>query len=278
MWADWSTDLWVESIGDLLGDNPQLAEIFEQLGGAAGIVDAYFATVMGILALVTTAFAIRTVLRLRAEEESLRADVVLATAVKREQWVRSHLLFAVVGPLVMLAAAGTVAGLTHGALVGDVAGQAPTVIGEALIQIPAVWVVLGVAVALFGLVPRLTPVSWGVIVASLLLGQLGQILQFPQWALNLSPFSHIPRLTSGDFDSSALVVLTAIALILTAVGVGGFRRRDVMALSHPTRERRVRGTAAYCAGMRPATAIAILILLVLILVAGAFQLRAILIG
>ena len=218
-----------KSIGDLLGDNPQLAEIFQQLGGAAGIVDAYFATVMGILALVTTAFAIRTVLRLRAEEESLRADVVLATAVKREQWVRSHLLFAVFGPLVMLAAAGTVAGLTHGALVGDIPGQAPRVIGEALIQIPAVWVVLGVAVALFGLVPRLTSVSWGVIVASLLLGQLGQILQFPQWALNLSPFSHIPRFTSAGFESSALVVLAAIALILTAIGVGGFRRRDVMA-------------------------------------------------
>jgi hypothetical protein len=36
--------------------------------------------------------------------------------------------------------------------------------------------------------------------------------------------------------------------------------------------------AAYCALMRPATAIVILVLLVVILIAGAFQLRAILTG
>ena len=75
--------------------------------------------------------------------------------------------------------------------------EAPKVVGAALIQIPAVWVVVGVAVALFGVLPRFTSLSWGVLVACLLLGQLGQILQFPQWALNLSPFSHIPTTAGG---------------------------------------------------------------------------------
>lgn len=218
-----------DSIGDLLDDSPQLAAIFEQLGGAAGITDAFFATSMGILALIATAFAIRTVLRLRVEEESLRADVVLATPSPRLRWVRSHLLFAVFGPAVMLAAAGTVAGATYGAIVGDIGGEAPKVLGAALIQIPAVWVVVGVAVALFGLVPRLTSVSWGVVVVSLLLGQLGQILQFPQWALNLSPFSHIPRLPAADLEIAPLLVLTTIAVIVTAIGMGGFQRRDIVA-------------------------------------------------
>ena len=83
----------------------------------------------------------------------------------------------------MLSVAGAVSGATYGAIVGDVAGQARKVVGAALIQVPAVWVVVGVAMALFGLLPRLTSVSWGVLVVSLLLGQLGQILQFPQWSL-----------------------------------------------------------------------------------------------
>ena len=56
----------------------------------------------------------------------------------------------------MLAAAGAVSGATYGAIVGDVAGEARKVVGAALIQIPAVWVVVGVALALFGLLPRLT--------------------------------------------------------------------------------------------------------------------------
>ena len=217
-----------DGIGDMLDESPQLTEIFEQLGGAAGITDAFFATAMGILALIATAYAIRSVLRLRVEEESLRAEPVLATATPRLRWVRSHLVYAVAGPVVMLTLAGAVSGATYGAIIGDVAGQARQVIGAALIQLPAVWVVVGVAMALFGVLPRLTSLSWGVLVASLLLGQLGQILQFPQWSLNLSPFSHIPRLPSADVNVVPLLVLTAIALFLTAAGMRGFQRRDVM--------------------------------------------------
>ncbi|MEX0666965.1 MAG: ABC transporter permease, partial [Acidimicrobiia bacterium] len=216
-----------DGIGDMLDESPQLAQIFEQLGGAAGIIDAFFATAMGILALIATAYAIRSVLRLRVEEESLRAEPVLATATPRLRWVRSHLVYAVVGPVVVLALVGAVSGATYGAIIGDVAGQAQKVAGAALIQIPAVWVVVGVAMTLFGVWPRLTSVSWGVLVTCLLLGQLGQILQFPQWSLNLSPFSHIPRLPSAEVDVVPLLVLTAIAVVLTAVGLRGFQRRDI---------------------------------------------------
>ena len=217
-----------DGIGDMLDQTPQLAEMFEQLGGAAGITDAFFATAMGILALIATAYAIRSVLRLRVEEESLRAEPVLATATPRLRWVRSHLVYAVLGPVVMLSLAGALSGATYGAIIGDVAGQAQKVMGAALIQLPAVWLVVGVAMALFGVFPRLTSVSWGVLVACLLLGQLGQILQFPQWSLNLSPFSHIPRLPSADVDVVPLLVLTAIALFLTGIGMRGFQRRDIV--------------------------------------------------
>jgi len=218
-----------DSIGDLMDDNPQLAEIFERLGGEAGITDAFFATAMGILALIATAYAVRSVLRLRVEEESLRADPVLATATPRLRWVRSHLVFAVFGPVVMLAIAGIVSGATYGAIVGDVIGEVPKVVGAALIQLPAVWVVVGVALALFGVLPRLTSLSWGVLAACLLLGQLGQILQFPQWVRNLSPFTHIPKLPSADLEIAPLLALTTIAVIFMAIGMGGFQRRDVLA-------------------------------------------------
>lgn len=217
------------SIGDFLDDSPQLAQIFEQLGGSAGITEAFFATAMGILALVATAYAIRTILRLRVEEEGLRAEPILATATPRLRWVRSHLLFAVIGPVLMLAAAGAVAGATYGAMVGDIAGETPKVMGAALVQMPAVWVVAAVALALFGVLPRLTSLSWGVLGACLLLGQLGQILQFPQWALNVSPFSHIPRLPAADLPIAPLVILTVIASLLAVVGLAGFRRRDILA-------------------------------------------------
>ncbi len=216
-----------DSIGDLLADNPQFAEFFELLGGERGITDTFFSTAMGILAIISSAYSIRAALRLQVEEEGLRAEPVLAAAVRRRSWALSHLSFAFLGPIVMLAIAGLAAGATYGAISGDLAGETPRVLGAALIQIPAVWVVAGVATALYGLAPRLTSVSWGVLVAFLVFGQLGQILQFPQWLLNVSPFSHVPTLSSGDLAIAPLVALAAIAALLVGGGLGGFQRRDI---------------------------------------------------
>jgi ABC-2 type transport system permease protein len=218
-----------DSVGGFLGDNPQLKEIFEQLGGEAGITEAYFATAMGILALIATAYAVRSTLRLRVEEESLRADSVLATTTPRIRWAGSHLVFAVFGPVLILAAAGAVAGAIYGTIIGDIGGQVPSVFGAAMIQIPAVWVVVGIAVTLFGLAPNYSDSIWGVVVAFFLLGQLGRILQFPQWTLDLSPFSHIPALPADELTVTPLLILTSLALVLVVIGLAGFQRRDVAA-------------------------------------------------
>jgi ABC-2 type transport system permease protein len=56
---------------------------------------------------------------------------------------------------------------------------------------------------------------------------LGQILQFPQWTLNLSPFTHIPLFPAQDIQAAPLVVLAAIAVVLLGAGLVGFRRRDI---------------------------------------------------
>jgi ABC-2 type transport system permease protein len=151
----------------------------------------------------------------------------LATATPRIRWAGSHLVFAVLGPVLILAVAGAVAGFVYGLSIGDVGGQVPRVVEAAMIQLPAVWVVVGVAVVLFGIAPRYSDAIWGVLVAFFLLGQLGRILQFPQWALNLSPFSHVPALPADELTVTPLVVLASLAVVLLATGLAGFQRRDV---------------------------------------------------
>ncbi len=216
-----------ESVGDMLEGNPQLLEIFEQMGGEQGLTDTFFSAAVGIIAIVTSAHAIRAVLRLLVEEEAQRADPVLATATPRVKWAWSHLWFGILGPAVILAVAGAVAGATYGAIIGDVGGSAVRVLGSAMLQLPAVWVLTGVTMALYGLAPARADLSWGVLVLCLILGQLGQILQFPQWSLNLSPFSHIPLYPAEEIEVLPLLVLTGIAAALIATGLVSFRRRDV---------------------------------------------------
>ena len=67
-------------------------------------------------------------------------------------------------------------------------------------QLPAVWLLATVTVALFGLAPRFSPAAWAVLVGFIALYMLGSLSGFPQW-LNLEPFSHIPRVGAGSFTA-----------------------------------------------------------------------------
>ena len=211
------------NVDELMSGNPQLAAVLEALGGTEAITATFFAFTAGILALFASAYSVRTALRLRVEEENQRAEPILATATPRAAFMASHLLVAIAGSAVMLGVGGVIMGATYGANVGDVAGQLVSVSATVLGQVPAVWVITGAAAALFGLLPRLTSLAWALLVACLVVGQLGQILRFPQWLLNLSPFTH---LTAGS-GFLPVAVLLGIALVLLGAGFGGFRARDL---------------------------------------------------
>jgi ABC-2 type transport system permease protein len=183
-----------EAASDIVNDNPQLETLFERVGGQAGLADAYLSAIIGILGLAASGYALQATLRLRSEETAMRAEPLLATAVGRLRWATSHLLFAVVGPAVTLATASLAAGLTYGLSTGDMGEELPRVLARALVQLSAFWVLAGIAAALFGLLARLTFLSWAALGAFVLLNLFGEILQLDQWMLDFSPFTHIPDL------------------------------------------------------------------------------------
>ena len=212
---------------DLLTGNPQLEEVMAKIGGAGAITDMLLST-MGVLAgLIVGGYSISAALRMSSEETAGRLGPVLATAVGRAGWMVGHLLFVVIGPLVLLATAGLVAGVINGALTGDMASGTASAFGAMVVQTPATLVLGGLAVLLFGWLPRLTSLAWAALVVALLLGQLGELLQLPTWLMDVSPYSHIPLVPTQDVRWAPLLVLTAVAAALIGVGIVGFRRRDV---------------------------------------------------
>jgi ABC-2 type transport system permease protein len=96
-------------------------------------------------------------------------------------------------------------------------------------MVPAVWVLIGVAVALFGLLPRGMTAAWGALAACFLLAYLGPLLSLPDWIMDISPFNHVPLLPAEDASPGPLLALSAAALTLIAAGLIAFRRRDVSA-------------------------------------------------
>ena len=217
----------VHGIGDEIGSSQTVRDIIARLGGSQGVEQAFLNTAFSMVGLGAAAFSISAALRMYAEESDDRAETVLTGAVGRIRWAASHLIFAFGGPVVALFASGVIGGLSYGIAASDMGGKFPQALEAAMIQIPAVWVFTAITVLLFGLLPRWTPVAWGVFTAGVAIYLLGSISGMPQWVLDLNPYGHLPKLPAEDFRAMPVIVLLLLALVITAIGLAGWRRRDL---------------------------------------------------
>ncbi|MEU7721719.1 ABC transporter permease [Streptomyces tibetensis] len=211
-----------EGAAELVGDNEGARRIIERMGGQSGLTDAFLASMIGMLGLVATLFIVSSVLRLHGEETSGRAEPVLANAVGRLRWAAGHLMIAFGGAALIMLLAGLGFAVGYGRQTGPV-------LGACLAQLPAVWVVGGVAVLLHGALPRAAMAAWGVAGAVLLIGWVGPALDVPQVVLDVSPFGHLPKLPGGSMEWGPALTLTGVAVVLVAAGLTALRRRDMTA-------------------------------------------------
>lgn len=216
-----------EGVTDLLADNPTLREIIDQIGGSTVLTDAFLASIFSVFGVVVAAHAVQAVTWLRTEEIAGRVDPILATATPRPSWLGSHLMVGLTAPVLDLVVVGAAAGVGYGATVGDIPGQVPRLIGAALVQLPAVVVIVGLALALFGLVPRVTWIAWAVLSTSVILTLLGNAIGLDPFFIKLSPFSHLPQAPGAETTLGPLLGLSVVAAALIALGFIGFQRRDI---------------------------------------------------
>ncbi len=210
---------------DQIASSPGIEDMLRKMSGGNGsVLDAFLGTELRFMAVGAAAYGIASALRLRGEESSGRAEAVLATATSRPRWVASHVLVAALGSLWLLFVVGTCAGAAAASTSEAGIGA---VLGAALATWPAVLVCVGLALALFGVLPRVSLLAWGLLAVFLLVGELGAILKLPDWMMGLSPFDHLGTLPGGDADAAGLVGLLVVTVAALAVGAAGFRRRDL---------------------------------------------------
>jgi ABC-2 type transport system permease protein len=207
--------------------SPEARDFVAKLGGSTVLADAFQSVEFGFMAVAMAALGVSIVMRLHAEEEAGHAEQILSTSVSRTRWLMSHVLVAVAGTSVMAILLGLASGLATGVQTGRYGGIA-TSIGAAAVYLPAIWLVTGLVIVLFGLLPRWTSLAWGLLVAFLLLGEFGRLLDLPDWVMQLSPFAHIPQLPGAAMSWTPIVMLALLAALLVVAGGAAFRRRDLM--------------------------------------------------
>ncbi|MFI1386615.1 ABC transporter permease [Embleya sp. NPDC020886] len=214
---------------DVLTDSDRVREIMADLGGSQDMADAYVSSVVGVFGIMAAVFALTVIVRARAEEAAGRIELVFAGTPSRARWLLGHLVFAVLGAVLILVAAGFGMGLSAGLGAHDVAATLGRVFGAVFVQLPAVLLIVALAVLLFAAVPRWTAAGWGLLGLFAFLTLVGPQLKVSQYVLDLSPFSHVPKLPGNAVPATPLVVMGALALVGVAAAVTAFRRRDLLA-------------------------------------------------
>jgi len=94
--------------------------------------------------------------------------------------------------------------------------------------LPPALLFLSLAALAFAVVPRAsTGIAYGLVLVAFLWELFGSLLDVPAWTLDLSPFHQIGLVPAESFETTAAVVMIAIAAVLTLAAIVSFERRDL---------------------------------------------------
>jgi len=219
----------IPTIPDLVKSNPDIGQYIGVSAGAEqALIDAFLRYILMFMAVVSTGFAVSSILRLRSEEESGRAEAVLATGVSRTRWVTATVAVAGLGCLALLLLMGIGLAVGYGLGLGEW-DQVAAQVAAQLAYLPAVLVVAGFAVAVAGLLPRYSMLAWVPVAAVVFQTMLGETLRLPDAVDAISPFWHLPGIPVEPFDPIPGLVELVLAAGLVMLGLWGYRRRDMAA-------------------------------------------------
>lgn len=167
------------------------------------------------------------VLRARTEEAAGNVELVRSTAFGAGRWLIGVLAVGVLSILLVLGASWVGAAAVYLAQ-GQPATAVWQVLGATVAQLPATLLYLGIIALIFAAVPRLTQaVAWTILVAGVVLAELGGRLGLPDWVIALSPFVHTPLVTMANPDWSGAIWMPAVALLAAVSAAIVYRRRDL---------------------------------------------------
>ncbi|WP_342599778.1 ABC transporter permease [Psychrobacillus sp. FSL H8-0483] len=221
------------SYGSVLGDLESFFKDVEMMEALITPVEGFTLTeqfipmLMTVIAMFCTVPALLVVFKLKGEEKKNYTEHILSRAVSRSRTMGSYFIISIVTSIVMLLLA--VLGLWFSSVVVmEDAISFSTIFKAAMVYLPAIWTMIGLAVFLVGFRPTNTSITWLYFIYSFIVVYLGALLQFPDWLRNLSPYGHIPQLPVEEMDFMAVSVLLIIAIVLSIFGFITYNKRDIL--------------------------------------------------
>ncbi|WP_100333518.1 ABC transporter permease [Bacillus alkalisoli] len=220
------------SYGSVFGDldtffesTEMMEELLNPVEGFS-LTEQFLALLMSIISMLCTIAPLLMFLKLRGEEKKGRLEHVTARAVSRTRIIGSYLVIGLVGAVVMqlLAMLGLWTAVVS---VMEDPISLRTMFQAAIAYVPAMWVMVAIAAFLVGWAQRWTNLIWLYLGYSFFVVYLGGMLQAPEWMGKISPFGNVPQIPIADMNWLQIISLLVIALVVSLLGITGFRKRDL---------------------------------------------------
>jgi ABC-2 type transport system permease protein len=217
-------------VSSAVADDPGLANIRKAIGtigsgGSGPLTQIFVAAIFSLAGVLAAACATQVAIRLRQEEATGAAEVLMSTPVSRVRWLLDFLLVGVIAVVLVLLAAAVASGLSAVSQ-GEDASIINDSFAAAAAQLPVAFVYLGVLSLVFVVVPRATiPLAWTLLGLGAFVGIFGGLIGLPEWVHDFSPFSHAP-IVVGTVDWTGGYWMLGIAIVATAAAAALIRRRD----------------------------------------------------
>ena len=207
-----------DAIESMIETNPEIADMIAQVDGAS-ITDGFLASSLSILALLATGFALSSTLRMRSDETAGLTELVLTSPMSRSTLAAGSLVVTLVGTVLVMVAAGAGLALGNLLVVGS-EDEFVTLVASSLTQLPAIFVFVGLGLAVFGWLPRQSTLAWVAFAAVLAIGILGDLLGLPSWATDWSPFAILPLVPAEELEWGPMIGLVVVDAVGAGQGIG----------------------------------------------------------
>jgi ABC-2 type transport system permease protein len=212
------------AMAELLANGNPLADAF--IGKGADVLDGLLGFFAMANALLVAAFALQSADAIRADEMGGRTELQWTGIISRVHWALARIIVPAVLSFVLLAVSGAVLGASFGASVND-PSQVGRFTAASVAYWPAILLVIGFVVLCAGWIPRWAgAVSWAAYGVAVLISMFGGIFGLPDWVVNNTPFTAVPRVPN-DPTAIPLFVLGIIAVTVTVAGLYRLRSRDM---------------------------------------------------
>lgn len=211
-----------------------MSDWLSSLGGTnwsneVGLGYVFISISIYLISLFVSFYAMSAVLQLKKEENEGRVEMLVDKQIGRIRWMGSHLIIAYLGSALLMVIMGVAGGFTYGMIAGNLRNEFWHIFGMCISKIPPVWILLGVTALLYGVCPKITALGWGIWLSFTILefAWEGQIID---WSIMcISPFSYVHyTINILELPLMPLFWMICISVILTGIGMLGFRNRDIL--------------------------------------------------